>query len=363
MNPTTDPVTAATTTRIEAMMLRYLGSDIIAVFDDDDVTEIYTNPQDARVRLMTRSHGRVETPHQISADRVTMFLDSVATHIGVVLGADATSLEAELPEGRFRKARIQGFLPPLSRGPAFALRKPPRAIYALDDYVTHGTLSPTARAILRSAVQCHLNILVVGGTDTGKTTFGNALLKEIADVTPDERVVILEDTVELQCASPDHLALRTHPGVSLAQLVKATLRTSPDRIVVGEVRDASTLDLLDAWSTGHPGGIATFHANDARGALHRLDRLAQRNNVPSQRELIAEAVDLVVLLDKRQGQRRVVDVVRVTGLDGQRNFRLESFAETDHDEFALFLGIYTDTERREPRTDDTDDTPDQGPIW
>jgi type IV secretion system protein VirB11 len=326
-NSTATTIALNTEHRMDAMMMRYLGADIMAAFDDDNVTEIYTNPQDTLVRLITRSHGRIVTVHRMSADRVTMFLDSVAAHIGVVLDGEHASLEAELPEGRFRKARVQGFLSPISRGPAFALRKPPNVIYALDEYVERGTLSSTYRTVLRSAVQWHLNLLIVGGTDTGKTTFGNALLREVSEVTPDERVVILEDTIELQCASPDYLALRTRPDVSLADLVKMTLRTSPDRIVVGEVRDASALALLDAWTTGHPGGIATLHANDARGALHRLDRLAQRNNVPSQRELIAEAIDLIIVLDKRNGERRVVDLVRVTGLDQSRDFRLESFAE------------------------------------
>lgn len=309
------------------MMMRYLGPDVVAAFDDDDVTEIYTNPHDTRIRLTTRSRGRISAEIHLSADRITMFLDSVASHIGTVLTSAQPLLEAELPDGRFRKARVQGVLPPLSRGPMLMLRKPSRVVYSLDAHVECGTLSPTFRAILQSAVQCRLNILVAGGTDTGKTTFANAVLQEMAQCTPQDRIVILEDTVELQCTAVDYLALRTRPDVSLAQLVKTTLRASPDRIVVGEIRDASALVLLDAWSSGHAGGIATFHANHARGALHRLDRLAQRNNVPSQRELIAEAVDLVVMLDKRHGTRYVVDVVRVVGLDQHREFRLESFVD------------------------------------
>lgn len=316
------------------MMVRYLGPDIVAAFEDDDVTEIYTNPQDACVRLTTRTRGRVATEFCFSANRVTMFLDSVATHVGAALDSVTCCLEAELPDGRFRKARLQGFVPPLTHGPAFNLRKPPRVVYSLDDYVAHGTLSSAGRHALRLAVTTHQNILVAGGTDTGKTTFANALLYDIAVMTPEERVVILEDTVELQCASPDHLALRTRTGphpVTLAQLVKAALRTSPDRIVVGEVRDASALELLDAWSTGHPGGVATFHATTPLGALRRLDRLAQRNNVPPQPHLVADAVDMVVLLDKVHGQRRVTDVVRVLGLDAQHRYQLQSVLAADDD--------------------------------
>ncbi len=309
---------------LDAMMVRYLGPDVMAAFDDDDVTEIYTNPQDIVLRLDTRSRGRVATSHQIGTGRVEMFLDSVAMHVGAVLGPDHPCLQAELPDGRLRKARVQGFLPPVTRGPAFAIRKPPRVVYSLDDYVTAGMLSTLHRQVLRLAVHSHCNILVAGGANTGKTTFANALLREIAEVTPRERVVILEDTIELQCVSPDHLALRTRPGLSLAALVKATLRTSPNRIIVGEVRDEAALDLLDAWATGHPGGVATFHATDAAGALHRLDRLAQRANVPSQAPLVAEAVDLVVMLDHIHGQRRVTDLVRVTGVEAGGRYQLES---------------------------------------
>lgn len=313
-----------TNERMEAMMARYLGPAIVAAFEDDDVTEIYTNPHDTVLRLDTRSRGRIATDRQINAERVVMFLDSVAMHVGVILGPEHPCLQAELPAGRFRKARLQGFLPPVTQGPTFTIRKPPRVVYSLDDYVKAGALGNLHREMLRAAVCSHCNILVAGGTNTGKTTFANAILREIAEVTPDERVVILEDTVELQCLSPDHLALRAQPSVSLAELVKATLRTSPDRIVVGEVRDAAALDLLDAWATGHPGGIATFHATDAEGALRRLDRLAQRANVPSQAHLVAEAVDLVVMLDYVNGQRRVIDLVKVTGLDAHGRYHLES---------------------------------------
>jgi Flp pilus assembly CpaF family ATPase len=138
--------------------------------------------------------------------------------------------------------------------------------------------------------------------------------------------VILEDTRELQCVGADHLALRTGAGLSLADLVKFTLRASPDRIVIGEVRDGAALDLLDAWATGHPGGVATVHATTALGALERLDRLAQRNNVPSQRDLIAQAVGLIVVLAGGSRARRVTDVVEVQGLDDEGRYRLNPLA-------------------------------------
>ena len=150
----------------------------------------------------------------------------------------------------------------------------------------------------------------------------NALLQEITHQFPYERLVLLEDTVELQCAARDHLALRTNGRVTLADLVRNTLRTSPDRIIVGEVRGAEALDLLDAWATGHPGGIATVHASSPEGALLRLDRLAQRANVPPQAALVAEAVGLVVVIEGGNARRRVADIARVDGLGLDGRYQL-----------------------------------------
>ena len=156
-----------------------------------------------------------------------------------------------------------------------------------------------------------------------------ALLLEIADQYPHERVVVLEDTVELNCPVRDHLALRTTADLSLAALVKATLRTSPNRIVIGEVRDHAALDFLDAAVTGHPGGLCTVHASTAAGALARLDRLAQRANVPPQRELVADAVDLVVVLQGDHRTRRVSELVRVAGLTPDKQFILEPVLDSE----------------------------------
>ena len=297
------------------MMARYLGPAIVRAFADDDVTEIYLNPQDGAVRFDTRSRGRVASGVAVAAPRVEMFLNAVATNLGLTLDGEHPGLEAELPASGFRGSRLQGFVPPVTPAPAFTIRKPPTRVYSLDDYVAGGVVSPLQRACLRRAVLEHQNILIAGGTNTGKTTLANALLKEITDLCPGERLVILEDTVELRCVTSDHLALRTGPAVTLAQLVKSALRASPTRIVVGEVRGGEALDLLDAWATGHPGGVATVHASSAEGALLRLDRLAQRANVPPQRELVAEAVQLIAVLAGSHAGRRVTDLVQVEGLD------------------------------------------------
>lgn len=309
--------------RCGEMMARYLGAVILRALADDDVTEIYLNPQDGSVRFDTRSRGRVESGAHLDAHRVEMFLNTVASSLGLTLGADSPRIEAELPAIGFGGSRLQGFIPPVTPAPAFNIRKPPSIIYSLDDYAAAGIISAAQRAEFRRAVLEHRNVLVAGGTNSGKTTLANALLKEITDLFPTERVVILEDTIELQCAAPDHLALRTSRSVTLAQLVKSALRTSPNRIVVGEVRGSEALDLLDAWATGHPGGVATVHASSPEGALARLDRLAQRANVPAQRQLVAEAIHLVAVIEGGNGGRRVTDLARVAGLreDGQYAIR------------------------------------------
>jgi type IV secretion system protein VirB11 len=197
------------------------------------------------------------------------------------------------------------------------------SIYSLDDYVAAGVLSEDQCIVLRATIGERKNVLVVGGTNTGKTTLANALLHEVSAQFPADRIVILEDTVELQCAARDQLALRTTSTVPLAGLLRSALRTSPSRIIVGEVRGAEALDLLDAWATGHPGGIATVHASSAAGALNRLDRLAQRANVPPQTQLVAEAVHLVVVIEGGHARRRVTEIARVRGLGSDGQFVLQ----------------------------------------
>lgn len=307
--------------RYGEMMSRYLGAAVVRALADDDVTEIYVNP-DGEIRFDTRARGRVASGEHIGAHRVEMFLNSVASRLGVTLCAATPLLEAELPIADFRGSRLQGFVGPVTTAPAFNIRKPATVVYSLDEYVTSRVISATQRAELRRAVLARSNILIAGGTNSGKTTLANAVLREITELFPLERIVVLEDTVELQCAARDHLALRSGPGIPLAQLVKSALRTSPNRIIVGEVRGVEALDLLDAWATGHPGGVATVHASSAEGALLRLDRLAQRANVPPQAHLIAEAVDMVMVIQGGNQGRRVTDLATVDGIDANGSILL-----------------------------------------
>jgi type IV secretion system protein VirB11 len=310
------------------MMARYLGPALTEAFADDDITEIYVNPQDSRIRFDTRSRGRIDSVDTIAPERLEMFLNAVATAHGTSLSAYSPMLQAELPLAVFGGARLQGFIPPVTAGMALVIRKRPTRVYSLDSYLAEGRLPSAWRGALGDAVADRQTMIVAGGAGTGKSTLLGALLHEIHARCPSDRIVVLEDTVELRCPLPDHLALRTTPELPLAALVRATLRTSPTRIVIGEVRDQAALDFLDASVTGHPGGLCTIHASTPRAALARLDRLAQRANVPPQSQLVADAIDLVILLEGDHRTRRVADLVRVTGLVPDGRYILHRCTET-----------------------------------
>mgnify|MGYP000417419582 CR=1 FL=1 len=212
-------------------------------------------------------------------------------------------------------------LPPVVAAPTFAIRKPAVAVFTLDDYAAAGIMTMGEAGALRQAVADRRNILVAGGTSTGKTTLANALLAEVAKTA--DRVVLIEDTRELQCRAANLVALRTKDGVaSLSDLVRSSLRLRPDRIPIGEVRGAEALDLLKAWGTGHPGGIGTIHAGTARGALRRLEQLIQEAVVTVPRALIAETIDLIAVLSGRGVARRLTELARVDGLGTDSDYAL-----------------------------------------
>lgn len=294
------------------MLRTAMGPDIAAALEDPEVVEILLNP-DGSLWLDRLGEGRAPTGIQIPPAVAERIIRLVAAHVRTEVHAGAPILSAELPE---TGERFLGVLPPVVRAPSFAIRKRALRIMTLKHYVADGILTEDQATFLRHAVRERLNIVVAGGTSTGKTTLANALLDEIAETR--DRVLILEDTVELQCRSDDHVGMRTEPGVSnMADLVRATLRLRPDRIVVGEVRGPEALDLLKAWGTGHPGGIATVHAGSARGALTRLEQLIQEVSVTVPRALIAEAVHIIVFLAGRGRARRVREIARVIGFDSQ----------------------------------------------
>ena len=310
------PASLALDRRIR-MLRTAMGPQIAQALADPDVVEVLLNP-DGSLWLDRLSSGRAPTGVTLSPADGERIIRLIAAHVRAEVHAGKPLLTAELPE---TGERFEGALPPVTPGPVFALRKRAVGLIRLDDYVVDGILSADQAAFLRTAVRERQNILIAGGTSTGKTTLANALLDEVA--ASGDRVIVLEDTVELQCAAHDHVPLRTRPGVvSMTELVRSPLRLRPDRIVVGEVRGPEALDLLKAWGTGHPGGIATVHAGSAMGALTRLEQLVQEVSVNVPRALIAETVDVIVFIAGRGRTRRVEAIARVVGLDAT-GYRLD----------------------------------------
>jgi len=301
-----------------ARMLRTaLGPAVARFLEDPAIVEVMLNP-DGRLWVDRLSDGLSDTGERLSAADGERIVRLVAHHVGAEVHDRRPRVSAELPE---TGERFEGLLPPVVTAPVFAIRKPAVAVFTLDDYVAAGTMTADQAAILRQAVAARANILVAGGTSTGKTTLTNALLAEVAKTT--DRVIVIEDTRELQCRAQNIIAMRTKDGVAtLSDLVRSSLRLRPDRIPIGEVRGAEALDLLKAWGTGHPGGIGTIHAGTALGALRRLEQLIQEAVVTVPRALIAETIGLVAVLSGRGAARRLSELARVEGLGTDTDYRL-----------------------------------------
>ncbi|MGH6706932.1 MAG: P-type conjugative transfer ATPase TrbB [Sphingomicrobium sp.] len=306
--------------RKRAMLRTAMGPAIAEALSDPLVAEVMVNP-DGALRIDRLGEGRSDTGARLEPAEVERIVRLVASHARTEVHGLSPIVSAELPAhgGGLSGERFEGILPPVSTGPCFSIRKPASKLYTLADYVKDGVMEAGTARLLSLAVAERRNILVAGGTSSGKTTLANALLAELAE--RDERLILIEDTRELQCAAPDCVALRTRPGVAtMADLVRSTLRLRPDRIIVGEVRGGEALDMLKAWNTGHPGGIATVHANGAMAALYRLEQLVEETVTAVPRRLVADAIDLVVFLAGRGPERRVGELLAVRGLDSAGNF-------------------------------------------
>ncbi len=289
---------------------RDLGTELVAVLQDPTTVELMLNP-DGRLWL-EQLGSEMRAIGELPPSRGQAVIKTLAGHLGKEVTAEQPLLEGELPIGG---ARFAGQLPPVVAGPAFSIRK--AAVHRLDltSYVAQGALTDGHRQILEEAVADRRNILVVGGTGSGKTTLVNALLAQMTAACPHERLVIIEDTAEIRCDADNIVQYRSSPQVSMTQLLRTTLRMRPDRILVGEVRGPEALDLLMAWNTGHEGGAATVHGNSAAAALLRLSMLvSMHRDAPRQIEpLIAETVDVIAFIARTPSGRRVQQVVEVTG--------------------------------------------------
>ncbi len=297
--------------RRRTMLRTAMGPAIAAALADPAVVEIMVNA-DGRLRVERQGQRCIDSGVRLAPSEVERIIRLIASHVRLEACATSPIVSAELPESG---ERFEGILPPVSSAPCFSIRKPIGQVLRLEDYVADQILTPLHAAVLRKAVADRKTILIAGGTGSGKTTLANALLAEMADAN--ERIVLIEDTRELQCPAKDTVALRTHRGaVTLADLVRSTMRLRPDRIIVGEVRGGEALDMLKAWNTGHPGGIATVHANSAASALTRLELLIQEAVTVVPRSLIAQAIDLIVFIAGRGSARRIETIAVVEGFAG-----------------------------------------------
>lgn len=310
------PITVGRTTRALESQLK----DILTLLEDPTVEDVFVNP-DGKVWVNQRERLPYSFGSMDSGD-VWNVINLVASYNRTVCNADKPILEAILP---FRGARFQAMIPPVVAAPAFAIRLRPQSIYTLDQYIQSGVMTARHAEALIDAIASYRNVLLVGGTGSGKTTLLNAVLAELAIHCADDRIVSIEDTPELQCSSENYTALFTGELVSMAHCLRAALRLRPTRIIVGEVRGPEALDLLKAWNTGHPGGLATVHANGGRDGLERMEQLAREATEAPQQQFIASTVNLCVFLAPditHPAGRRVRQVLEVTGYrDGDYQFK------------------------------------------
>jgi P-type conjugative transfer ATPase TrbB len=301
--------------RARRKLERDMGPLLLAALNDPGTVEIMLN---ADGRLWQERLGEKMTCiGTLRVAQAEAIIKTVAGYHGKEVTRTKPTLEGELPVDG---SRFAGQLRPVVSSPIFAIRKKAVAVFTLAQYVNAGIMTASQHDVLHRAVADHRNLLIIGGTGSGKTTLVNAVIHEMVAYDPNERIVILEDTGEIQCTAANCVQYHTSAEVSMTTLLRTTLRMRPDRILVGEVRGAEALDLLDAWNTGHEGAAATLHANNATAGLAWLKSLITRNaSAPAEIEpLIGEAVHLVVHIARTPAGRRIEDILEVSGFaDGR----------------------------------------------
>lgn len=293
-------------TQIHAGLTHSLGSILVEALNDPEVIEIMANP-DGTVWIEKLGHP-MEHKTNISYYQARDIIILVASSLNFEATVENPIVEGELP---LDGSRFEGLLPPVVSAPSFTIRKKASKVFTLAEYVEQGILTKDSLEIIESAIVDRKNILVAGGTGSGKTTFVNAIIDGIARLCPSNRLVIIEDTAELQSTSKNKVIMRTSDFVNMNRLVKATMRYRPDRILVGEVRDGSALELIKLWNTGHPGGVATVHATSGDRALRRMERLIAEITEANMREEVADCIDLVVFLHRTPTGRKVSEIASV----------------------------------------------------
>jgi P-type conjugative transfer ATPase TrbB len=300
--------------RLKEGLRRDFGPVCMKALEDPKVIEIMLNA-DRSIWVDEFGSGMRHTGYTMPASQSMKLFQTLATMFNVVVNAQNPFLSGSFP---LDGSRFQGEIPPISAAPTFAIRKMALSVFPLTQYLKDGMLTQAHYDAIINAVNERQNIVVVGGTGSGKTTFLNAVLDAVSVHTPEDRVLLMEDTGEIQCKSKNQIAKRTTMYATMEQLLVSALRYRPDRIIVGEVRGKEASTLLEAWNTGHPGGLATIHANSAALALRRIERLLAKSGEVNQEQTIAEAVNLVVFIKKEKGAikgRKVKEVAVVKGYD------------------------------------------------
>ncbi|WP_419739486.1 P-type conjugative transfer ATPase TrbB [Ruegeria sp.] len=284
-----------------------------ALLDDPEIVELSANPNGTV--FVVRLGKAPDCVGHIEAEARGRIIRFCATARGVPVTPKSPIVSARMPGAGFR---FEGVIPPCAPAPMFSIRFHASRIFSMQDYIDSGTLDPAQAEQVQAALDTRQNIVVAGGTGSGKTTFLNMLIGEAAKRDPDQRPVIIEDTPELQSDLLNAVFLQSSITVDMTRLVASSLRLRPDRIIVGETRDGAALAMIKAWNTGHPGGLTSVHANSACAALSRLDMLVCEASITPQRAVIAEAVDLVVFLAATRAGRRVTEILSVKGYEHDR---------------------------------------------
>lgn len=287
-----------------------LGSVIVNALSDPEVVEIMVNPDG---NIWIERFGSMALSGNLPPLDARTVVSLVATSLNQVATAENALIEGELP---LDGSRFEGVFQPVAAAPSFTIRKKAGRIFSLEEYLDCGIMPRIVFESIIHAIGERKNILVVGGTGSGKTTLVNAIVQHLAVDCPNDRLVVIEDTPELQIASQNSVCLRTTPFITAQNLVRATMRLRPDRIIVGEVRDGTALDLLKSWNTGHPGGVATVHANSAVGGLQRMQDLISEVSMTPMHRLIGEAVDMTIFIRRAPGTgRRITQAAIVKEFD------------------------------------------------
>ncbi|CCO24010.1 putative conjugal transfer protein trbB [Maridesulfovibrio hydrothermalis AM13 = DSM 14728] len=283
--------------RLVNNLLHNMGPAIVGALEDKRVLEIMVNP-DGKLWIERLGEEMFAVGH-ISSDQTAIIISLVASALDTTVTKESPIVEGELPKTYpLSGSRFEGVFPPVVEEPSFTIRKKASQVFSLEEYVETGIMTAEVMASIKAAVSQKKNIVVIGGTGSGKTTLVNAIIKSIAELTPADRLVIIEDTSELQSHSPNTIILRSSDHTSIQTLVRATMRLRPDRILVGEVRGGEALELIKSWNTGHPGGVATVHADSAAKGLQRIGDLISEASTSPMPHLIGSAVDFLIFIKR-----------------------------------------------------------------